>query len=185
MRIETIQMKMINIKINSVNAMKAFYKLTFGIFLIIIVSCGDDEPDYKFKNRDASGKIENEAWAYADGYSDLIDDYLGSGETYIDITLVLAQSGTGCGITTFDGDRVFFAIPAEVGLYKLHLSLNNIFDGQTVTLFDDETGMNNISSEGAVEIISISEDEVIGRMDARFDKQNFINGNFTIPICTD
>ena len=40
--------------------------------------------------------------------------------------------------------------------------------------------MQNLVSEGAIEILTVSETEVTGRMDARFNNANFVDGNLTV-----
>src|SRR5690606_40977769 len=54
---------------------------------------------------------------------------------------------------------------------------------EPVTLFDDEEVMNVIATEGAVEITSVTDTHVTGRIDARADEDNFISGNFTVALC--
>lgn len=78
---------------------------------------------------------------------------------------------------------MFFTVPNEVGLYKLSFDLGS-FSGQTVTLFDQQTVLNTIATTGAIEILTITDTEVTGRVDARADKDNFVNGNFTVSFCS-
>lgn len=156
--------------------MKTKFFTLCAIVATSIFSCKDDAetPSYSFKNQDASGKIGNVAWTYADGYADIFE-----GE--IDVDLFLTQDGAeGCDVSSVDGDRVFFYIPNEVGVHRLNLSLE---DGLTVTLFDDEEFMNYVAAEGAIEIVSVSDTEVTGKIDARVDGETFINGNFTVSLC--
>ena len=65
----------------------------------------------------------------------------------------------------------------------LKFDFNDLEGSRTVTLFDDEEVMNVIATEGAVEITSVTDTHVTGRIDARADEDNFINGNFTVPLC--
>lgn len=146
------------------------------LLFVVFISCSDDgESDsFKFKDQDAMGKIANVSWTYADGYADI------SGEN-LNVTLVLAQDGEqGCDISMPDGDMVFFTVPNQTGLVKLYF---NSSGGQTATIFDEEEFMNYIATKGAIEILSITDTEVQGRIDARNDGENYVNGNFTISIC--
>ena len=79
----------------------------------------------------------------------------------------------------------FFSVPNEVGIYKLKLNLNcfTCADNFTVTLFEKDGSMNFIATDGAVEILTISDTQVSGRIDARYDGNTFVNGNFTVSIC--
>jgi hypothetical protein len=156
--------------------------LQFAGILFLIFSCKDDEePSYSFKNQDASGKIGNVAWTYQDGRA-TID---GSGaDARLNISLIIAQQSgdQGCDIFQIEGDEVFFGVPAVVGLYKLSFNLNS-GTGQTATLFDDEETFNHIAAEGAIEILTITATQVTGRIDARGDQENTVNGNFEVDIC--
>lgn len=160
---------------------KRFVRFLPTLSLVLLLACGDDEDpksSYSFKDQDVSGEIEGDSWTYADGY---VEESEFDGEEVLDITLTLEQDGSVCDIFT-EGDRVFFFVPKAVGVYKLSFDLNS-FDGQTVTLFDEEETLNTIATEGAIEILSISETEVTGRIDARSDGNNHVNGNFTVSFC--
>lgn len=79
---------------------------------------------------------------------------------------------------------VFFSIPNEEGLYKLKFDFNgSASDNQTVTIFQEDGFFNCIAAEGAVEITTISETGVTGKIDARCDAGFFINGNFSVNFC--
>jgi hypothetical protein len=79
-----------------------------------------------------------------------------------------------------EGNNVFFYVDNAVKLTKL--SFNNV-DSRTVTLFEDDDTMNWIAAKGAVEITSITDTEVSGRIDAQYGTNTFVNGNFTVPLC--
>lgn len=161
----------------------------FASFVLIALtfSCGGDEdngPGYKFIDQDAAGEIDNVSWTYADGYAS-IDDF-GGGEMRVSVDLTLPQVKHGCDMDFPEGDAVFFSVPNEVGLYKLKFDFNcsnNCDDEYTVTLFKKDGFENFIASEGAVEILAISASEVSGRLDARYDDNSYVNGNFTVSIC--
>jgi hypothetical protein len=151
--------------------------------IALLVSCSDDEKtsSYSFKDQDLKGKIGNVAWTFEDGF---VEVETIEGELMLDFRMFQDQDEDACDVLFAEGNEVFFDVPNEVGLYKLHLNLNT-GEGQTVTLFEDEGFMNNIATDGAVEILTITETEVTGRMDVRFNKKNFVNGNFTIFFCQD
>jgi hypothetical protein len=163
--------------------MKAILKAFAVCVVTIAAGCGDDDngPSYKFKDQNASGEIDNVGWAYEDGFVEIDDD--GSGGTQLWIELTLAQSGEICSLVP-EGDMVFFFVPNAVGVYKLKFDLSgNSDDSQTATLFDEDDFGNFIATEGAIEIISITATEVIGRIDARCDGESYVNGNFTVSFC--
>jgi hypothetical protein len=157
-------------------------RLILLVFATIAFSCGSDGgengPGYEFIDQDAAGEIENEPWAYADGYASINDDM-------ISIDLVLPQDEEGCDMGIPEGSSVFFNVPNAVDLYKLKFNLSNPVGNQTVTLYleDGLNSVNYVATEGAIEILEITGSTVSGRIDARYDKNTYVNGNFTISIC--
>lgn len=161
---------------------RIFWALINAIVLsLLFASCSKDDPKpaYNFEDHDLSGKIENESWSYGDGYADIT----GEGEgARLHVTLLLELEGEGCDIMP-DGDMVIFSLPKQIGLHILKLDFDNLENSQTVTLFDDEQTLNTIATQGAIEITSVSDLEVTGRIDARADDGNYVNGNFSISLC--
>jgi hypothetical protein len=157
--------------------MKRYYSSLVIVVAIAFTSCGGDDdnsPSFKFKDQDARGKINNVAFAYADGFADVDTDE-------IRVTLTLEQPEDICENMP-EGNTVFFYVDNEVKLSKLFLDLN-AFEGLTVTLYQKEGSGNYIASEGAIEILTITDTEVTGRLDARLDSESFINGNFSVQRC--
>jgi hypothetical protein len=154
-----------------------------ALLLISAVACSKKEeapmPAYSFKNQEVSGKINNVAWAYADGFADLFSS---GSEPKVDIKLFLAQPSKGCNVVSVSGNQVFFFLPAKIGLYPLSFNLSG-GASYTATLFEKATTLNIIASTGAIEILTLSSTEVTGRIDARSDDKSFVNGNFKIAIC--
>lgn len=162
---------------------RILWTLINGIGLcLLFASCSsseDEAPAYNFTNQDLAGVIEGVSWTYGDGYADVT----GEGENAkLHVTLLLPSEGEGCDILA-DGDRTMFSFPRYAGLHILKFDYNDVENSRTVTLFDDEETMNVIATQGAVEITSITDTEVKGRIDARADDDNFVNGNFTVPLC--
>jgi hypothetical protein len=158
------------------------YTRIFTLFLVLTFACSKKEeapaPAYSFKNQDAAGKINNVAWAYTDGYADVSSGQ----EPFVHVKLFLAQSNKGCAITNATGNEVFFGLPAKVGLYNLNFNLSG-GTSYTATLFERSTFLNIIAGSGAIEILTLTGTEITGRMDARSDDQNSVNGNFKVAIC--
>lgn len=153
--------------------------LPLALFFTIATffSCSDDDEEstsaFKFENVDATGKINNVSFAYADGYADVSNDE-------IRITLTLPQDEKGCAMFLPEGDHVFFTVDKEVKTTELKFSQTESY---TVTLFDADATMNYVAAKGAVEITEITNANISGRIDARLDNKTFINGNFTVPVC--
>ena len=163
--------------------MNTFNKVSFLLILlsfVLITSCGDDEdngPKYEFKNQSLQGQIEGEAWVFSSGIAEVsfFD------ETDLSFELSSETFEDPCTEFILDGQRLLFDVPATVGVYELSFTEN----GHTVTLYNPDTNLNSIAVSGAVEILTITETEVTGRIDARTDSETFANGNFTVPFCAD
>jgi hypothetical protein len=158
--------------------MKKTYLLT--ISLLVIASCGDDaKPSYSFKNQTLSGKIGNTEWEYGDGYAEVYGLEANS-ELHVDLFMEL--DGEGCDLIPA-GNEVLFTVPNKVGIYPLKGNLSDLENSMFINMFEEETTMNHLASKGAIEILSITESTVTGRVDAKVDEANTINGNFTVNVC--
>lgn len=151
---------------------------------LLISSCGKDDsgPSFDFKNQNLQGTIDGLPYTYGEGTVELttID---GEEELSFDLYHSSEDISEACDFFGFgDHVNVFFFIPAKVGVYQLSFDLSS-FDGQTVTLYNPDGSVNNIATLGAVEILTITETQVTGRMDARMDAENSVNGNFTVEFC--
>ncbi|MFW5759757.1 MAG: hypothetical protein ACOCXH_02115 [Cyclobacteriaceae bacterium] len=163
-------------------------KLSFLLSLVIAITflsaCssedGDPSATYDFKEQIAQGQIEGEAWTFEAGKALLTEDQDGNPIYSIKMYSNNETITEVCSFFGAEFDEVFFSLPTEIGVYKLSFSSSN---SRTVTLFDRENIMNVIASDGAVEIIAISETQITGRADIRSGNDNFINGNFTLEIC--
>lgn len=158
-------------------------RFQFVFVALLMLACSDDDAEksgYAFKDQDLSGKIEGESWTYADGFAEtsIFED-----EEILNIDLFLAQANPACEVEQREGDAVFFFVPNAVGVYHLSFDLGS-FDGQVVTLLDDvDIPFNTIATKGAIEILTITDTEVTGRIDARADGDNYVNGNFRVSFC--
>lgn len=152
-----------------------------ALCLLLLLSCSKDEeaPSYNFKDQALAGAIEGVDWTYGNGYANITGD---ASAEKLHVTLVLPTENEGCDIMP-EGDMVFFSLPKLLGVQVLRLDFDNLENSRTVTLYDSEEIMNVIATEGAVEITSVTDTEVTGRIDARADDVNFVNGNFTVPLC--
>ncbi len=165
--------------------MKIKYFFFFTLPLLVI-SCGDDEETgCTYNSTQIEGKIENEDWAFANGEARFYMDF--DGTERIDIEMYSIASGVTdpCAQSSPDFKRIFFSIPKVVQERELNFSFSggNEEDQQTVTLFDPVTFLNVIVSEGCVEIQTINDTQVTGRMNITSGPDNFMNGTFTLQVC--
>ncbi|WP_271765127.1 hypothetical protein [Aquimarina algiphila] len=150
------------------------------VFFSMFIACSDDdttEPETEFIDQVLQGKIDGESWTFVNGTSSIDDK----------IHLDLLSTETECGASNFEKkSRIIFSITNAVGIYELKFDFNDLENSQTVTLlsYDEEgTPINNIATEGTVEITDITETKVIGRINARSDDNSFVNGNFEASVC--
>lgn len=149
------------------------------LLVLIFSGCSDDEesgPSYEFLDQNLQGSINGVDFALGDGVVELSDDEL-TFDLYSDM-----EPEAGCDIFIGDHVRVFFDSPNKVGLTELSFDFST-FSGQTITLFDPDGNVNLIATEGALEITSITETTVTGKIDARSADGDAINGNFTATFC--
>lgn len=164
--------------------MKKLIYLLAIIPLVYISSCSDDKddkdkgPKYSFEDQDLQGSINNKAYFFQSGTAE--DSFFEEGNLSIDLSDVSYDDS--CSEFFLEGLSVFFEVPAQTGIYELSLDFSSL-DGRTVTLYDPDETLNIICSDGAIEIVSISNTEVTGRLDARYDNESSVNGNFTVPYC--
>jgi hypothetical protein len=157
---------------------KLFIVFTVALVTLSLSSCSDDDknddkgPGYTFKDQDASGEIDGTVWTYEEGFA-LVDN-----ESNLQIKLYLPQNDFLCDEDMPDGSLAFFIVPNEVGVYKL----TNDLTGFYVNLVDNDFGA-HLAKSGAIEIVSITETSVTGRMDVKKDENNYVNGNFTVDFC--
>lgn len=155
--------------------------LLSAIVISFLNSCGGSEdasPAYDFKDQNMKGTIDGISWQVVSGKAEVSTSandkyFLNFSEKTID---------NACNDFVFDGNRVFFSIPNAVGLYELQINTST-GDGQTATLFKGSEFLNIIATEGAIEILTITDALVTGRIDAKADSESSVNGNFSVPLC--
>lgn len=158
---------------------------TFIAALVLLSSCLSEDDltvdnTFSFLNQDLQGLIDGQVFSAGEGTATIFEGELSISiyDTNEDITSACEFIGFG------DNVSVFFFVPNAVGVYELGIDFNNIEDGQTVTLFDPSETLNIIATSGAIEILTITDTEITGRLDARVDNENVVNGNFTITNCS-
>ncbi len=131
---------------------------------------------HDFTDQDLQGKIGGVDWTYQSGKAAIWGS--DTGTLHINIYSSAPSGGDECGGGAYasGANVVMTSVPNEVQLNQLSFSIQNI------TLYDGQT--NNIAVQGAIEILSINTSgNVTGRIDARADADNYVNGNFTIKYC--
>lgn len=157
-----------------------FYFLPLVVLTIgLLTSCSDDDensPKYEFIDQNLQGTINGASFTLGDAIVEI-----SNGELSIELFSSL-ETESGCDIFFGEYSSIFFDTPNEIGIKELSFDFSS-FDGQTITLFDPDGNVNIIATEGALEIVSITETTVSGKIDARAGDGDFVNGNFTATFC--
>lgn len=164
--------------------MKQVSRIIFLSLVIFTFSCGDDEdsgPSYDFKDQTAQGQLNGKNWTFASGDADF-------GDGKISIELGADDDYVPCELFSISGPSIFFTIDNATGVTELVFDLEDFNNAKTATFYDPDEGdfgLNIIAVEGAIEILSISDTEVKGRLDIRDgdDNSSSVNGNFTVTVC--
>ncbi|MEO9871226.1 hypothetical protein [Ekhidna sp.] len=161
----------------------SFVSLAFSVFL---PACGDDDsdsgPSFDFIDQDLQGSIDGISFTSKGGFFDE-----GFDEGTISIRLYdVSEEGDICEIFGNESVSASAILPDEIGIHELFFDISS-FSGIVVNLVnpngEDGIPQNNLAFIGAVEILSISETQITGRMDATLDSDNTVNGNFTVISC--
>lgn len=158
--------------------LKSVLQVALLVSIIFVSACGDDEGEsggVNFIDQNLQGSIDGVDFNLGEAKA-----VISNGTISVDMFDTNEEIDDVC--TAFGGDevRVFFSIPSEVGVTNLNLDFTS---GQTITLFNPATTLNIIAAEGAIEILTITETQVTGRIDARAGDGDQVNGNFTLTIC--
>jgi hypothetical protein len=152
----------------------------------LLFSCSkeDDksEPEYtaSYKDQPAQGKIEGTNFEYFTGT--FVKDFHNTENFRIHLydkaEIDTVDVNRMCGFAFYGTTReCYFSIPKKVGIHKL-------YNNQSVTFV---TGEINVALpraiKGEIEIISISDTQLVGKIDAKESDANYINGNFTVVFC--
>ena len=149
-----------------------------------IIACSKDSTSdtytASFKSQPAQGKIKGAPFQYIAGKfePDFYDDTEYGIYLYEKSDFDTVGLGGMCN-SKFLGTKlgVDFSVPMKVGKYDLS-------DEQLVTF---ETGEMNVALpravKGAIEVVSISDTKLVGKIDAYLSDETFVNGDFTVAFC--
>jgi hypothetical protein len=164
--------------------------ILLAMLITLAISCKDDDTTekksgYSFNDHTLQGMIGGVLWTQRSGFATA---EIVNGERVLGIDLIqnIATAEEGSDMMP-EGNYVFFDVPDAVGIYELNINWDaNLASGndesQTVTLYNEATGVSHIATKGAVEILTITDTEITGRIDARSEAGTYINGNFTVAL---
>lgn len=144
--------------------MKNILKLTFVLFLTVMMSCSDDDNSGEnISNQVLQGKVFDEDFTALGGKS-----FEDGKNISINITNVTAD----CSSTIFDYDfYVSTTVLAEVGVYDTNVVFHK----------KGETPKNILQS--SVEITSITDSQVVVKIKSNPSSENNVDGTFTVSYC--
>ncbi|MEO9485434.1 MAG: hypothetical protein ABJG47_18385 [Ekhidna sp.] len=154
---------------------------------ILISSCGSDDsgPDFDFKDQNLQGVIDGLPFVFGEGTVEelTLDGGVLSFRLYHSDELF----DDACDFFSTERVSVTFTTKVATGVTNLFFDINS-FDGEFVSLINpsstDGFPLTSLASIGAIEILSITDSEVTGRLDATLDAENTVNGNFTVNFCS-
>ena len=166
--------------------------LLFIFLAIVMVSCGGvEQKDYlpEYKEQVLSGKIGGKDWECKIGTITM-----SKRDTVVNWSFNFSDNGdqeTPCGFHNYNSAKAMFSSnKLEKGTTQLRLGFD-FSKNQTLTLvYNQDLGkgpMNKIAGTGAYEILEIdtvTNNWIKGRMDVFIDDDNWINGNFTANYCS-
>ncbi len=167
-------------------------QLRFNLILLMalcaaltIISCSSDddgEPENQcepnFSTSVASGKFMGDPFTFVEGTAS---------ENFADETefrvFLYGENVVGDACDGFNFEKpdssIIFTVPMEVGVYPLTLTDN--------VTFNDASIVNEVNADlaicGAIEILSITDTEITGRLDASANADSELNGTFTLVRC--
>ncbi len=153
----------------------------FGLLLSVVACGGDDSKggDFTITDQIITGVADGEAWTFDNGGVEVTADNL------LDFDFRDGELDDGeerCNhFANFEGTKVFFSVPAEVGKYPLSFSFDE--NAQTATFYKKETNLNTIAADGLIRIDEITDTHVSGGLHIEAGDDYKIDGTFDIERC--
>jgi len=162
--------------------LKSKWGVALMLSLIFMYSCDKSEENgTTFKDQTLQGQVDGADWMFTHGYAAADQD---NNELGINLYDALGDAVDSPCDLAFEGyTELFFYVPLEVGVYDLKLDFSDIEGSQTATFYVTDGNMNYVATEGSIEIMSIGETSVTGRMAIKSADNTFANGNFEIEFC--
>ena len=156
------------------------------LFFTLIISCKKDEvekekeekpiPPHKFLNRPLSGKIDSEDYVFVSGSK--VIPIVSPSQSSFYLTNVATTGKDTCDQYGYGDMMAQFGLygAIETKVYGIGVGTNN-----PCTLFGTDSAFTK--PRGAVEILTISNKTITGRIDAMVDSNTYVNGNFSVSVC--
>ncbi len=155
------------------------------IFICTVILQGCNVEDEKslnpVENAVLEAKVGNKLWIARGGKAYFRQV---GGEQKIEVSLGANPLNDPC-LCSVEGDEVFFTVENGEGVYPLHVAEGNVFhkNSRIITFFEPETFDQHVAAQGFVEVLSVRDDKIECKIDARFKGENYLKGVVEIPIC--
>jgi hypothetical protein len=141
-----------------------------SVCALLLASCGDS--DVSISSQTLSGKVGGKAWSFATGQT---NPDLSEGDSFW--AALYASRFAACETSTHDDSTgsILLSLPKKTGKHSLGLDL-------TVTFFSPP-GDNLAATRGSLEVTEITDTTIKGGLNATYDGDNSVDGQFTVSIC--
>jgi len=147
---------------------------------------------YNFLEQEAKGIFAGDTFTLVSGqmfgkvYPDTLEDgsimSLSTSQYYYHLYANTLSSSDSCN-KEYNVNKIIIQLPSGEGLYELD-DPSSQWPSSKVTFYTSSSSdADKITNFGAVQIDSFSLDSVYGKIDAKFNDANYINGSFVLPLC--
>jgi len=141
---------------------------------------GSSSEEYTPSDQPLSGKYKGADWTFVSGKVEP-DAFV---STKYSFKLYDTDIPDICDVFIPDGyeKMIMFSLPLEVG--EADLKIGGI-DNQSVTFYDTISSVNTIMTEGVISITAVNTDTVDAQIYAEYGDNTYIDGVFSVPLCSD
>jgi hypothetical protein len=147
---------------------------------ILFTTCIGYNYNACYSDQDLQGKIGGNEWSCQSGKA----EYVCEKRHYLAFSLYSSDNQDPCAVEDYSS-KVMFSLPAEEGVYKLKSSIRSLSNNTVATLYDATEKVNNIATNGVIEIIEIDTVNKMIKSRACIDggEDNYVDGNFMVYLC--
>ncbi len=163
-------------------------KLSLILFAGLLSACsgsksdssgGTNAPQGQFKTEAASGLVNGSPWTFTSGFAK--QSFFDPSE--MAISLSDQNHADPCAVFNL-GPRLILARAPIAGASEVQFGQGDPMHTATFSFEDTEDGwMNLVSTNGRMQIASITDNIVTGSIIIHFDGGNSVNGTFSLPLC--
>jgi len=149
--------------------------LSWGLIVLIAASCGDDDggnqPAYNFEDQPLQGQIMGKDFILGESVFEIDED------DYLSISLFNEDRDVALPCAISNDPDIELYMPMKVGIH-----IFNELNIEPLVYFPEAVEFPDFA-KGAVEILSITDTEITGRVDVTTPEGSSVNGNFKAAVC--